>query len=127
MDKNKFIKNLKAAVKNSGLKNHEIAAKMGINESQVSRWVVGNATPSALYLGALCKAIGVATSAIYDETPEPEKNININEHQKNIEAVEIEQKYLALLEKNLEAAHCKIRELEAELEVKKRKKSNGKQ
>lgn len=62
--------NLKALRINAGLKQRELADKLGTSPSQITKWEKGQARLTDLWIARLAKALNVAPSAFFsDEIP----------------------------------------------------------
>lgn len=56
--------NIKAARKAAGVTQVELAAKLGVNQKDVSRWEQDRQTPSTETLTRLCKFLDVSADSI---------------------------------------------------------------
>jgi transcriptional regulator with XRE-family HTH domain len=56
--------NIRAARRAAGVTQVELAAKLGVNQKDVSRWEQGKQIPSADTLAKLCKCLDVSADNI---------------------------------------------------------------
>lgn len=64
-----FSYRLKIAIKSSGLKQKEIAKRMGVSEITISRYCAGTQAPSTANLQMLSSILNVPLSSLVDNTP----------------------------------------------------------
>lgn len=64
-----FSYRLKVAIKASGLKQKEIARKIGVSEITISRYCAGTQAPNATNIQELARVLGVPLSTLVDKSP----------------------------------------------------------
>jgi len=64
-----FSYRLKVAIKASGLKQKEIAKKIGVSEITISRYCAGTQVPNSANIQELARVLGVPLSSLIDKSP----------------------------------------------------------
>ncbi len=58
--------NIKNARKSVGIRQIELADKLGVYQKDISRWENGQTIPNSLTLAEICKALGVSADEILE-------------------------------------------------------------
>ena len=61
----KYENTIKEHIINEGRTGKWLASKIGVHESELSRWIKGERTPSDQRLKKLCKLLGVSRQKLY--------------------------------------------------------------
>lgn len=120
----KFIKKLKLAMLESGLTQTDLAKKIGITQSSITKWIDGTNNPKISTLEKVAKATGKSVNYFFDNSPVGDgNNIVHGSHNQTAckDTVSLE-KEIELLKAKQEAQHLAIANLALRLEKLEHKK-----
>lgn len=61
------VARLRKAIKKSGMTQRAVAKRIGVEDSQLSRWLGGTVRPIRLYRERIAKELNVKREAIWDD------------------------------------------------------------